>query len=393
MLAKRVETLGESLTLAITAKAKALKAQGERVVIMASGEPDFDTPDNIKKAGMKAIYDGFTKYTATTGIDELKELIVQKFRKENGIDYKKQQVVVTCGGKQAIYNVVMAVISDGDEVIVPSPYWVSYLEQIKLAGGKPVLLRMKDQKLPLEDLKQLINDKTRMIILNSPNNPTGSVIDQETLQRIARLAVEKKIYVLSDEVYERFIYDGAKHYSIAAIHPAMKELTITLNAFSKTYSMTGWRVGYCAGPEDVIKAMSSIQDHSTSNTCSISQKAAVEALKGPQESVTMMVDEFNKRRRYMVDKLNAMPGITCPMPPGAFYAFAKVSPLFNDTIKGSMDFASALLDEMKVAIIPGIAFGDDEYIRLSYAAAMDDIDEGMRRMEQFAKKLAAVKKI
>lgn len=391
MLSKRVQELGQSLTLAITAKAKALKAQGERVVIMASGEPDFDTPDNIKEAAKKAIDEGFTKYTATSGIDELKELICEKFRKENNIDYKKQQIMITVGGKQAIYEAVMALIGDGDEVIVPSPYWVSYLEQIRLAGGRPVLVDMKSGKLPVEEVRKKISPATRLIILNSPNNPTGSVIDAETLREIAALAVEKKIYILSDEVYERFIYGGASHFSIASCDSSIKELTLTLNAFSKTYSMTGWRVGYCAGPEPVIKAMCLIQDHSTSNTCSIAQKAAVEALRGSQDSVAMMVREFEKRRNYMVERLNAMPGISCPMPPGAFYAFANVSSLYHNDIKGSMDFAAGLLDEMKVAVIPGIAFGDDEHIRLSYAASMKDIEEGMNRMEEYAKKLDAVK--
>lgn len=391
MLSKRVQELGQSLTLAITAKAKALKAQGERVVIMASGEPDFDTPDNIKEAAKKAIDEGFTKYTATSGIDELKELICEKFRKENNIDYKKQQIMITVGGKQAIYEAVMALIGDGDEVIVPSPYWVSYLEQIKLAGGRPVLVDMKSGKLPVEEVRKKISPATRLIILNSPNNPTGSIIDEETLREIAALAVEKKIYILSDEVYERFIYGGASHFSIASCDSSIKELTLTLNAFSKTYSMTGWRVGYCAGPEPVIKAMCLIQDHSTSNTCSIAQKAAVEALRGPQDSVAMMVREFEKRRNYMVERLNAMPGISCPMPPGAFYAFANVSSLYHNDIKGSMDFAAGLLDEMKVAVIPGIAFGDDEHIRLSYAASMKDMEEGMNRMEEYAKKLDAVK--
>jgi aspartate aminotransferase len=392
MVSERVQILEQSMTLAITSKAKAMKAKGEPVIILASGEPDFDTPDNIKEAAKKAIDAGFTKYVATAGIDELRELICQKFKKDNHIDYKKSQIVVTVGGKQAIYNAVLAVVDPGDEVIVPVPYWVSYLEQIKLAGGKAVLLPPAKGKFDVQGLKRSITGKTKMIILNSPNNPTGEVLDRETLMAIADLAVQKKIVVLSDEVYEKLVYDGATHHSIASFGDAIKELTITINAVSKSYSMTGWRVGYCGGNEEIIKAMCSIQDHSTSNTCSISQKAAVEALKGTQEPLEKMVQEFARRRLYIVERLNAIPGIHCPMPPGAFYAWAKVSGLYNETVKGSLEFASRFIEDKKVAIIPGIGFGDDEYVRLSYASSMNDIKEGMDRLEQFAKELAAVKK-
>jgi aspartate aminotransferase len=392
MVSERVKILEKSMTLAITSKAKAMKAKGEPVIILASGEPDFDTPDNIKEAAKKALDAGFTKYVATAGIEELRELICQKFKKDNHIDYKKSQIVVTVGGKQAIYNAVLAVVNPGDEVIVPVPYWVSYLEQVKLAGGKTVLLSPVNGKFNMEGLKKSITERTRMIILNSPNNPTGEILNRETLRAIADLAVQKKIYVLSDEVYEKLIYDGAVHHSIASFDEAIRELTITVNAFSKSYSMTGWRVGYCGGNDEVINAMCSIQDHSTSNTCSISQKAAVEALKGTQEPLGKMVEEFNKRRLYMVERLNAMPGIACPTPPGAFYAWARVSGLYNTAVKGSLDFAARLLDEKKVAIIPGIGFGDDECVRLSYASSMNDIKEGMDRLEDYAKELAVVKK-
>jgi len=383
MLAQRVSKLEQSLTLAITGKAKAMKARGDKVILFASGEPDYDTPENIKEAGIKAIQSGFTKYTATSGIDELKEQICLKFKRENGIEYKKSEVIVTCGGKQAIYNVIQAMINDSDEVIVPTPYWVSYLEQIKMAGGKPVLIPLSAHGLDVEELKKAITPRTKLMIINSPNNPTGSIITKDVLERIAGLAVEHGIHVLADEVYEHFIYDGHRHASIASFDPAIKALTITINAFSKTYSMTGWRVGYCAASEEIIKAMGMIQDHSTSNVCSISQKAAVEALKGPQDSVKAMVQEFDRRRNYMVERLSAIPGIECPKPPGAFYTFPKVSSLYSDSMKDSMTFAGRLLEEQKVALIPGVAFGHDDHIRLTYASSMDDIREGMDRIEAF----------
>lgn len=383
MLAQRVSKLEQSLTLAITGKAKAMKAKGEKVILFASGEPDCDTPENIKEAGIKAIKDGFTKYTATSGIDELKEQICLKFKNENNIDYEKSEVIVTCGGKQAIYNVIQAMINEGDEVIVPTPYWVSYLEQIKMAGGKPVLIPLKAQGLDVEELERAVTARTRLLIINSPNNPTGSIITRDVLEKIAELAVKHNFYVLSDEVYEHFIYDGHKHASIASFDSSIKALTITINAFSKTYSMTGWRVGYCAARQEIIKMMGMIQDHSTSNVCSIAQKAAVEALKGPQDSVKAMVHEFNSRRIYMVERLSAIPGVECPKPPGAFYTFPRVSSLYRGGIKNSMDFAGKLLEDQKVALIPGVAFGHDDHIRLTYASSMDDIKEGMDRIEAF----------
>jgi len=387
MLAQRVSKLEQSLTLAITGKAKAMKAKGDKVILFASGEPDYDTPENIKEAGIRAIRDGFTKYTATSGIDELKEQICLKFRNENNIDYKKSEVIVTCGGKQAIYNLLQAMINEGDEVIVPTPYWVSYLEQIKMAGGKPVLIPLNAQGLDMEELNRAVTARTRLLIINSPNNPTGSIITRDILEKIAELAVKHSFYVLSDEVYEHFIYDGNRHASIASFDPSIKALTITVNAFSKTYSMTGWRVGYCAASEEIIRMMGMIQDHSTSNVCSISQKAAVEALKGPQDSVKAMVQEFDRRRNYMVERLSAIPGIECPKPPGAFYTFPKVSSLYGGSMKDSMTFAGKLLEQQKVALIPGVAFGHDDHIRLTYASSMDDIKEGMDRIETFVSSL------
>ncbi|MDQ7824659.1 MAG: pyridoxal phosphate-dependent aminotransferase [Candidatus Eremiobacteraeota bacterium] len=383
MIAERIKELEESMTLAITAKAKAMKAQGEKVIIMASGEPDFDTPQNIKDAAVQAIAQGFTKYTATSGIDELKEALCEKFRHENRIEYTKKNVIVTCGGKQALYNAIQATINSGDEVIIPSPYWVSYVEQVKLAGGKPVILNTGVTGFDLEKLKGALTPRTRMLIINSPNNPTGAVLERATIEGIAALALERKFLVISDEVYERFIYGSGIHHSIASLGPEMKELTITINAFSKTYSMTGWRVGYAAAPEAIIKAMGMVQDHQTSNTSSISQKAALEALKGSQDSVTVMVREFEKRRNYMVERLNAIEGIECPLPPGAFYTFPRVAALYHEKLNGSFAFAERLLEEMKVALIPGVGFGSDEHVRLTYSASLEDIREGMDRIAEF----------
>lgn len=386
MLSQRVKSLEESITLAITARAKAMKQQGEKVVIMASGEPDYDTPPHIKSAAIDAINNGFTKYTATSGIEELKELISYKLKTDNNVNFLKSNIVVTVGGKQALFNVFQTILNDLDEVIVVAPYWVSYLEQIKLAGGVPVVLNTKNNSFNIEELENLVTSKTKAIILNSPSNPSGYIISEELLKQIAELAVKKNFYVISDEVYEKFVYDGNKATSISSFNEDIKNKTIIVNAFSKTYSMTGWRIGYCAGPSDIIKSMCLIQDHQSSNVCSLSQKAAVAALKGTQTPLEEMIAEFSKRRDYMVKRLQNIKGISCQSPMGAFYTFPDISQLYNEKIAGSMDFCKNLLEEEKVAIVPGIGFGNDKHIRLTYSAGIEDIKEGLDRLESFVKR-------
>jgi len=383
MFSTKIKNLEESITLAITARAKAMKASGEKVVIMASGEPDYDTPSHIKSAAIEAINQGFTKYTATSGIDELKELISEKLKKDNNAGYSKNNIIVTAGGKQALFNIFQVLLNPGDEVIVIAPYWVSYLEQIKLAGGNPVLLYTKDNEFTIEELKKLVSSKTKAIILNSPSNPSGYIIPDDLLKGIADLSIKQNFYIISDEVYEKFVYDGKRALSIASLSEEIKNKTIIVNAFSKTYSMTGWRIGYCAASSEIIKSMGLIQDHQTSNTCSIAQKAAVAALKGPQKPVEEMISEFSKRRDYMVNRLRSIKGIKCPNPMGAFYAFPDISSLYNDKISSSMEFCKVLLEEEKLAIIPGIGFGYDSHVRLTYSAGIEDIKEGLDRLNSF----------
>ncbi len=383
MISQRVKTLEESITLAITARAKAMKSAGEDVILMASGEPDYDTPEHIKAAAIDAIHCGFTKYTATSGIDELKELICNKLSVENSLQYNKSDVIVTVGGKQALFNVFQSILDPGDQVIVIAPYWVSYLEQVKLAGGVPVLLYTKENSFDIADLEKLITPRTKALILNSPSNPSGHIISRELLKGIAELSVKKNFYVISDEVYEKFVYDGNTSVSVATLGEEIKNKTILINAFSKTYSMTGWRVGYCAASREIIKSMGLIQDHQTSNVCSIAQKAAVAALKGSQKPVEEMIAQFAVRRDYMVKRLTGIKGIKCLNPMGAFYVFPDVSGLYNKEIPSSMEFSRRLLEEEKLAVIPGIGFGYDTHIRLTYSTGLEDIKKGLDRFESF----------
>ncbi len=386
MLSQRVRNLEQSITLAITARAKEMKSSGEHVVIMASGEPDFDTPMHIKEAAVAAINAGFTKYTATSGIPELKELIAEKLRRENSYPCATSQVIVTTGGKQALFNVFQAILDPGDEVIVIAPYWVSYLEQIKLAGGEPVLLRTNAGLFTPNEFEELITPKTRAVIVNNPSNPSGAIIPEDLCRIIAELAVKHNFYIISDDVYEKFVYDGNKAVSFASFGEEISRQLIIVNAFSKTYSMTGWRIGYCAGPVEIIKAMGLIQDHQSSNVCSISQKAAVAALQGSQVCVEEMISEFDRRRVYMTERLSAIKGIVCPRPQGAFYVFPDVSYLYNEEISDSMTFAKKLLEEEKVAVIPGVGFGYDTHLRLTYSTGMEDIKEGLERFDNFVKR-------
>jgi aspartate aminotransferase len=388
-IAKRALAIKPSPTLATAAKAKAMKAQGIDVVDLGVGEPDFDTPDNVKLAGIKAIQSGFTKYTPAGGIDELKEAVIEKFKKDNGLQYEKSQVLISCGAKHSLYNIAEALFDPGDEIIIPSPYWVSYPDQVLLNDANPVIVETTEDerfKLSAKKLAKSITKKTKALVLNSPSNPTGLAYDKQTLEDIAALAVKHNIYVISDEIYEKLIYDGFMHTSIASLGAEIKDRTIVVNGVSKSYAMTGWRIGYAAGPKDVITAMANIQSQSTSNPTSISQKAAAEALRGPQDFIQTMNAEFDKRRRYMVERLNKITGITCLMPVGAFYAFPRVSSLYGKSVNGkviknSSDFSAYLLEQAKVALVSGDAFGADSYIRLSYATSMENIRKGLDRIE------------
>lgn len=384
-----------SPTLAVDAKAKALKASGVDIIGFGAGEPDFDTPSNIKDAAIKAINDGFTKYTPVGGTDELKEAIIEKFKKDNGLTYQKDEIVVSCGAKHSLYNIAEAFFNPGDEVLIPAPYWVSYPDQVVLNDAVPVTV-MTDEKnsfiVTPELLEEKLSEKTKALILNSPSNPTGLAYDRKSLEAIADMAVKHDFYIISDEIYEKLTYDGFEHISIASLNDKIKERTIVVNGLSKSHSMTGWRIGFAAGHRDVIKAMTKIQSQSTSNPTSIAQKAAVEALNGPQDFFPPMLAEFDKRRKYMVERLNKMEGVTCVKPVGAFYTFPNVSAHYGKKFNGreinsSLDLSAYFLEEASVAAVPGIAFGDDRYIRLSYAISLENIEKGLDRIESALNKL------
>ncbi|OIO75372.1 MAG: aspartate aminotransferase [Elusimicrobia bacterium CG1_02_37_114] len=390
-LSKRISSISPSITLSITAKAKKMKAEGINVIGFGAGEPDFDTPEQIKESAKKSLDSGFTKYTPASGIPELKKAICDKFRKDNNLDYEPSQIVVSCGAKHSIYNVIQVLCDEDDEVIVPAPFWVSYPEQIKLAGARPVFINTREEngfKVKPEELSKIITSKTKLFILNSPSNPTGTVYSEEELELIAEVLVQKGIFCISDEIYEKIIYDGIKHISIASLNPKIYELTITVNGVSKSYSMTGWRIGYAGGPKEIMQAISNLQDHSTSNPTSFCQTASITALQGQQEIQKLMVTEFNKRRNYIVDRLNSIEGLHCFKPDGAFYVFPNVSKLFgkkykDKIINNSITLAEVLLEEAKTAVIPGAGFGNDNYLRLSYATSMENIVEGLDRIEKF----------
>lgn len=389
-IAKRAQAIKPSPTLAAAAKAKAMKAQGIDVVDFGVGEPDFDTPENVKQAGIKAIQSGFTKYTPAGGTDELKEAVLDKFKQDNGLIYEKSQVLISCGAKHSLYNIAEALFDPGDEVIIPAPYWVSYPDQVLLNDAIPVIVETTEAdgfKVSAQKLEQAVTRKTKALVLNSPSNPTGQAYDRKTLEEIAAVAIKHNIYVISDEIYEKLMYDGFRHISIASLSKEIKDLTLVVNGVSKSHSMTGWRIGYAAGPKDVIIAMSNIQSQSTSNPSSISQKAAVEALRGPQDFIQTMNVEFDKRRKYMVDRLSRMPGISCTLPVGAFYAFPNVSRLYGKaangkTMNNSQDLATYLLENANVSLVSGDAFGADQHIRLSYATSMESIQKGLDRIEK-----------
>jgi aspartate aminotransferase len=393
-ISKRVNQISPSPTLSITAKAKKMQAEGINVIGFGAGEPDFDTPLNIKEAAKKAIDKGFTKYTPTAGTKELKDAINAKFKKDNNLEYSPDEIIVSCGAKHSIFNIVVTLCNEEDEVLLPSPFWVSYPEMAKVVGAKTVLLHTTKEsgfKITPEQLEKSIGPKTKLLILNSPSNPTGMVYSESELKELSQIITKAGIYCISDEIYEKVIYDQ-QHVSIASLGEKIKKKTIVVNGVSKAFSMTGWRIGYCAGPKEIIQAMSNLQDHSTSNPTSIAQAASVEALTGSQDDLEKMVREFKKRRDFMTDKVNAITGISTIRPQGAFYCWVDISGILNKSANGkkimnSMSLTDVLLNDAHVAVVPGGVFGDDNYIRLSYATSMENIIEGLNRIERFINKL------
>jgi aspartate aminotransferase len=385
-ISQQAASLSPSLTLSIDAKAKQLKADGEDVVGFGAGEPDFDTPQHIKDAAAKALADGFTKYTPSSGIIELRQAIADKLKKDNGLTYKAAQIIVSCGGKHSCFNVVLATCQPGDEVVIPAPYWLSYPEMVKLAGATPVIVPTSDAtefKITPAQLQAVITPRTRLFILNSPSNPTGTTYSAAELKALGDVCIERGVLIMSDEIYEKLVYDGAQHTSVASFSPAHLDQTILTHGFAKAYSMTGWRLGFMAAPEPIARAVDAIQSHSTSNPTSFAQKGALAALTGPQDHLPIWLAEYAKRRSYAHQRLNAIPGISCVNARGAFYLFPNIS----RTGLKSADFCARLLEQEKVAAVPGIAFGADDYIRISYATSMPSIQKGLDRLDRFARSL------
>ncbi|HBA03046.1 aspartate aminotransferase [Clostridium sulfidigenes] len=391
MLSKKAMEISPSLTLAITAKAKKMKAEGIDVIGFGAGEPDFNTPKNIQQAAIKAIEAGQTRYTAASGIIELKEAVVNKFKKDNNLTYKTSQIIISTGAKQCLANIFQSILNPGDEVLIGAPYWVSYPELVQLADGVPTFVDTEESnsfKLTIESLEKAVTKKTKAMILNSPNNPTGTAYTKEELEKIATFAQKHDIIIISDEIYEKLLYGESGHISIASLSEDAYNRTIVINGVSKAYAMTGWRIGYAAASEKITSLMSNIQSHTTSNPCSISQYASVEALNGDQSEVEKMKQEFKKRRDFMVDKINSINNLSCVKPEGAFYVMVNISKVLNKEVDGkiikdSLTFSDLLLEKEKVAVIPGIAFGVDDFIRLSYATSMENIEKGLNRIEDF----------
>jgi len=389
-LSTNVAKVQPSITLAISAKAKALKAEGIDVIALSAGEPDFPTPRHICDAAIDAINAGFTVYTPASGTLELKDAVRRKLKRDNGIDYATSQIIIDCGAKHSIFLAVFALTGKDDEVIIPTPYWVSYPEMVQLAGGVPVIVdcpQEQGMKMTPDQLRTAITPRTKLLILTSPSNPTGMVYTREELAALAEVIVESGIYVLSDEIYEKLLYDGAEHVSIASLSNEIYRRTISVNGVSKAYCMTGWRIGYAAGPTDIIKGMANIQSHETSNPTSISQKAALAAIEGSYDFLKPMLMEYDKRRKYVVERLNAIAGVNCIEPKGAFYVFPDVSGVYGGTIPGgakitgSFDFCDYMLDNHRIAIVPGIGFGADNHVRISYATSMDNLKKALDRFE------------
>ncbi len=385
-LANRLTEITPSLTLAIDSKAKALRAEGVDVCGFGAGEPDMDTPEHIKAAAIEALNEGFTKYTPSSGMPELRQAISEKFSKDNGLTYKASQVIVSSGAKQSCFNAIAALCNPGDEVIIPAPYWLSYPEMVRLAGAEPVIVQTTEAnswKLTAEDFENAMTPRTKMVIINTPGNPTGSIYTKDELRAISEVAAEEDIYILSDEIYEKLIYDDAEHVSIGSLTPEAYDLTITVNGFSKAYAMTGWRLGYLGASEEIARAIDSLQSHTTSNPCSFAQKGGLAALLGDQQVVTDMRDEFDIRREYMYERISSIAGLRAVKPLGAFYVLADVS---SFGLK-SQNFSDRLLSKANVAVVPGVAFGNDDTIRLSYATSLDVIKTGLDRIEEFSKSL------
>lgn len=387
-ISKRVQSIKPSLTLEIDAKAKALKQQGVDIINFGVGEPDFDTPINIKEAAISAINSGFTKYCPVAGTPELKNAIINKLKRDNNLTYSREEIIVSCGAKHSIYNIFQSIIDDGDEVIIPAPFWISYTDMITLAGGKPVIIKTNDKtdfKVTSDEIEKTLTSKTKAIIVNSPSNPTGTTYTPDELRAIAKICVKNKVIIISDDIYEKLTYGNFKFTSIVEVCPEAKELTILVNGVSKAYSMTGWRIGYAVGPKNIISAMVKLQSQSTSNASSISIKASVEALNGTQDYVEYMRQEFEKRRNYIVERLNKIKGIACRKPEGAFYVFPNIKSLLGKTFKEKLintdvEFADYLLDMAKIAVVPGSVFGLEGYIRLSYATSIENIERGIDRL-------------
>ena len=390
-ISKKASSISPSPTLAISAKAKSMKAQGIDVIGFGAGEPDFDTPAHIKEAAVKALNEGFTKYTPASGTLALKEAVCRKFKRENNLDYTANQIVVSNGAKHSLVNAFTAICNPRDEVIIPAPFWVSYPEMVKLADGVPVFIETTEEnrfKFTVEQLEKAITPKTRALVLNSPSNPTGMLYTKEELSAIAEVVVKNNIYVISDEIYERLIYDGLEHTGIASLGEAVKNLTIIVNGVSKTYSMTGWRIGFTASNAQIAKVMGNVQSHGTSNPNSIAQVAAVAALDGPQQDVEMMKQAFVERRNYMVERINSIAGVSCSKPQGAFYVMMNIKNILGKSFYGKVvtnadEFAEMLLEKANVALVPGAGFGAEGYVRLSYAISMENIKEGLDRIEKF----------
>ncbi|MBF0195131.1 MAG: pyridoxal phosphate-dependent aminotransferase [Magnetococcales bacterium] len=397
LLSQRIQKVKPSATLQITAKAKEMRAAGQDVIGLGAGEPDFDTPDHIKKAAVKALKDGFTKYTAVGGIPELKSAIIKKYKKDNNLKYEADQIVVTVGGKQAFYNMAQAMLDAGDEVIIPAPYWVSYPDMVLLADATPVIVETKEDnglKMVPEELKKALTKNTKMVVINSPSNPTGSAYTADELFALGEVLKDyPNVYVVSDDIYERIVYDDFEHFTFAEACPELKDRAIILNGVAKAYSMTGWRIGYAAGPVEIIKAMTKIQSQSTSCATSFAQVAAATAIGGSQKCIKPMVKAFRKRRDFVVKTLNNIPGITCLTPEGAFYVYPNVGGLIGKktadgkVIENTIDLAAYLLESKGVALVPGSAFGLDPYVRISFATSMADLKEALKRINSVAKEL------
>ena len=392
MLSKRAASLKPSPTLAISAKEKTLKAQGIDIAGFGAGEPDFDTPEHIKRAAIDAINGGFTKYTPASGMEQLKDAVIEKFKRDNGLEFKRDEVIISCGGKHSLFNLFQALFEEGNEVLIPAPYWVSYPSMVELAGATPVLMETsegEDYQITEAMLRKYITVRTKAIVLNYPSNPVGSVYYRENLELIGRYAAEHNFYIVSDEIYEKLIYDDYRHVSIASMDKAFKDRTIICHGVSKTYAMTGWRIGFAAGPKDIIQAMSNIQSQSTSNPTSISQMASIAALNGPQGCISAMVGEFKKRKDFLVEGLRSIDGVTCYDPRGAFYVFPNFNALMKKRYKGkpvkmSAGLTEILLEDFHTAVVPGVEFGKEGYVRLSFATSMEVIQKGLDRIKKAA---------